>query len=447
MLQSIKKEAKTMLQIGMPLVIGQLGMVAMGVADVIQVGSIPNKGAVSVAAAGVINTLYYSFAIVGIIAIAVVAPMISKAQAEKDTTKIQNLYCAVLKVAFYLGIATFLVNLIPIYFLEAFGQDPEVTVLAKPFGVLIALSAIPTYYFLAIRQLSDGFSKTQLAMKVAVIALFMNIGLNYLLINGHWGFPALGLLGSGFATLFSRTFMMVAMWLVVHKNAEFKPFLKKNTEVKDNLVPYILKIGLPAGLQGFFEIGVFAAALIIVGWHGTYQQAAHLIAMSMCSVTYMMVTGIASASGIRVGHFWGLHDRAGIQMAGKVALGLSGGFMFLVATLFIVFTQWFVGLYTNDVNVISVAIQLLIIGGLFQISDGLQATALGLLRGIADVNVPTFITIFSYWIIGLPIGYVLGEVYDMNAAGVWIGLTAGLTASALLLNRRFYRLVKRMNME
>ena len=119
MLKSLITEAKTMLQIGMPLVIGQLGMVAMGVADVIQVGSIPNKGAVSVAAAGVINTLYYSFAIVGIIAIAVVAPMISKAQAEKDVSKIQNLYRAVLQVSLLLGIAIFLANLVPLYFLDS----------------------------------------------------------------------------------------------------------------------------------------------------------------------------------------------------------------------------------------------------------------------------------------------------------------------------------------
>jgi multidrug resistance protein, MATE family len=313
-----------------------------------------------------------------------------------------------------------------------------VIALAKPFSYLVSISALPMFFFLAIRQLSDGFERTRLAMIVTISALFLNIVLNYLLI------PRWGLMGTGIATLSSRIYMALALWLAIYQQVEFIPFLKKTKEVKANLVGSILKIGLPAGLQGFFEVAVFAAAVIIIGWYSKYQQAAHLIAINMCSVTYMMVTGLAAAGGIRVGHFWGLKDFKNMRIAGNMALGLAGGFMFFCAALFIIFNQWFVGLYTDDVNVVPIAIELLIIGGVFQISDGLQATALGLLRGGSDVNIPTVITLFAYWVVGLPVGYLLGSYYGLQASGVWIGLTAGLTASALLLNWRFYRLLGRM---
>lgn len=444
-IESYKNEAKTMLQIGMPIVIGQLGLVAMGVADTIQVGMIPQKGAASVAAAGIANNLFFTIAVIGLIALGVVAPMVSKAQAENDGLKINILYRSTLRVALLLGIVTCIITCIITYFFDRFGQDADVTELAKPFSYLISLSAIPMFFFLAIRQLSDGFSKTRVAMIVTLSALFLNIILNYVFINGWWFFPRLGLTGTGIATLLSRTYMMIAMWFAIHRDADLVPFLKKAEHQKANLVRHILKIGLPSGLQGFFEVGVFAAAVILIGWYGKYQQSAHVIALNMCSVTYMMVTGIAAASGIRVGHFWGLHDRNGIRVAGNTALGISGSFMFLCAVLFFIFHKWFVGLYTDDVNVVPIAIELLIIGGFFQISDGLQATALGLLRGVSDVNLPTVITLFAYWGFGLPIGYLLGSYYGFKASGMWIGLTAGLTASALLLNWRFYRLIRRMN--
>ena len=206
----------------------------------------------------------------------------------------------------------------------------------------------------------------------------------------------------------------------------------------------ILKIGLPAGLQGFFEVAVFAAAVVIIGWNGKFQQAAHMIAINMCSITYMMASGIAAAGGIRVGHFWGLRDRQLMRLSGNTALYLASGFMFLTAMLFFLLNKQLVGLYTTDPNVVPIAVELLIIGGIFQLSDGLQVTALGILRGIADVNVPTVITLFAYWGVGLPVGYLLGFTFDMKAAGVWLGLTAGLTASAVLLNMRFYRLIRRL---
>jgi multidrug resistance protein, MATE family len=309
---------------------------------------------------------------------------------------------------------------------------------------LMSVSMIPLLLFVALRQLSDGLGRTKMAMVITISAVFLNILLNYFLINGIGFFPRLELIGSGIATSISRIYMATALWILIHREPEFKAYTLKTTENFLPSIKKIIKIGIPAGLQGFFEVGVFSMAVVIIGWYGKYQQAAHMIAINMCSVTYMMVTGIASAGGIRVGHFWGLKDRKQMVVAGNTALGISGSFMALCATIFFVFPQFLIGLYTSDANVVPAATILLLIGGIFQLSDGLQATALGILRGIADVNFPTLITLFAYWVVGLPIGYFLGNYYDLKAAGVWIGLTAGLTASAILLCWRFFKMVRKV---
>jgi MATE family multidrug resistance protein len=443
-INQFKTEAKETLRVGMPIVISQLGIVAMGVADTIQVGGIPGKGAVSVAAAGVANSVYFAIAIIGLIALGVIAPMVSKAEAEGDKPEINRLYQATIRVALIAASFTLIINTLTIFGLAIFKQDPEVTALAIPYGYIVAISVFPLFLFTGIRQLSDGLSHTRLAMIVTLTALLLNILLNHVLIHGVWIFPKWGLFGGGVATLLSRIYMAVALWVLILKDKNISPYLASVKEPLGNLIKHIFKVGIPAGFQGFFEVAVFVGAAIIIGWYGKYQQAAHFIAINMCSVTYMMMTGISAAGGIRVGHFWGLRDKGSMLTAGNTALGLAGSFMLCCAIIFVLFTQWLVGLYTTEGEVVPIAITLTIIGGFFQISDGLQVTALGILRGIADVNIPTVITLIAYWGIGLPIGYVLSYQFDLKAAGIWIGLTAGLTASAIMLCWRFYRMIKKM---
>ena len=443
--KAYKKEASEMVRIGMPIVVSQLGLIAMGVADTIQVGNIEGKSAVSVAAAGLSNSLIFSIAIIALLALGVVAPMISKAEAENDSAEITLLLKATKRVAIILGTITVILCYIMGYFLDRLGQDLEVVALAQPYNRLIALSIFPMLIFVGLRQLSDGLGKTQLAMAVTLSALIINIVLNWIFINGIGFIPRLELIGAGVATVISRVYMAIALWWLISRDSKFTPYLLPIQGDIKHLIKKILKIGLPSGMQGFFEVAVFAGAVLIIGWYGKYQQAAHQIAINLCSVTYMMVTGIAAAGGIRVGHFWGLHDKRQIIISGNSALLLGGSFMACCAIIFLIFHDFLIGLYTEDAQVVPYATTLLFIGAIFQLSDGLQATALGILRGIADVNVPTGITLFAYWGVGLPTGYFLAEYYGLAAGGVWIGLTAGLTASAILLCWRFYTIVKRMD--
>ena len=445
--QDFRAEAKELFNIGLPIIIGQLGIMAMGVADTIQVGMIAEKGAAAVSASGLSNTFYFLIAIFGLVGLGVIAPMIAKADAEEKTEEVKQLFWAGIRVAIYLGAVIWLIIFSMGVVFDMLKQDAEVVALAKPYNTAVSFSIFPLFLFMALRQLSDGLGFTQLAMKVTVSAFFLNVLLNWLFINGIWFFPRLELLGAGIATLLSRIYMFFALLFLMQKQDVFKEKMQKTTENIQELVKKVLKIGLPAGFQGFFEIGVFSAAVVIIGWYGKQQQAAHFIAINMCSVTYMMVTGIASAGGIRVGHFWGLQDRAKMIGTGSTALWLAGGFMAICATVFIFAPTFMVNFYTTDTNVVSIAVSLLIIGGFFQLSDGLQATSLGILRGVSDVNIPTVITLFAYWVVGLPLGYYLGEYWDLKAVGVWLGLTAGLTASALLLSWRFFWVTKRMNFQ
>jgi multidrug resistance protein, MATE family len=443
-LKKYKTEAYEMLRLSSPIIISQLGIVGMGVADTIQVGQIEGRSAISVAASGLSNSLFFTIAVIGMLALGVVAPMVSKAEAEENRSEINHLFNAAIRVALILGLITLVLCFFLTIFFQFMGQDPDVIALAKPYTYVITMSVIPMFLFVGLRQLSDGLGKTQLAMYVTLSALLLNIFLNWLLINGIGFLPRLELLGAGIATLLSRLFMASALFFLIKNEAIFKPYLVKTKANLDNLVKKIIKIGVSAGLQGFFEVAVFAGAVVIIGWYGKYQQAAHQIAISMCSVTYMMVTGISAAGGIRVGHFWGLKDRKMIILSGTTALLMAGGFMALCAAIFFIFYNPLIALYTTDATVVPTAISLLIIGGFFQLSDGLQVTALGILRGITDVNIPTGITLFAYWVVGLPTGLLLAQFYKLEAAGVWIGLTAGLTTSAVLLCWRFYGMVKKM---
>jgi multidrug resistance protein, MATE family len=433
-----KQEISQLFQLGLPIIISQLGTVAMGMADIIQLGQISGKSADAVAAAGISNVLLFTIAVVGVLALGVVAPMISKAVAAEKFDEVGNLYKAGLRVAWYLAPATALIGFGLGFCLPFLNQDPNVVLLAQPFNHLVAFSMIPMFLFNAFRQLTDGLGNTRVGMTVTLTGLGLNILLNTLLI------PHLELVGAGIATLISRVYMAVAMWVIIRQNDDFKRFTNYS---KSNIKPFVRQIfqtGLPSGLQGFLEVAVFGAAILLIGWYGKYQQAAHQIALNICNVSYMIVTGVAAAGGIRVGHFWGLKNRAAMHCSGTTAFALATGVMACSSLLFHLIPTQLVHLYTTDAHVVSVTVELLFIGSLFQLSDGIQATALGVLRGLSDVHHPTLFSLLAYWVVGLPLGWFLADAFGMESKGIWIGLTVSLTMLAFLLGQRFYAKLKEM---
>jgi MATE family multidrug resistance protein len=245
--------------------------------------------------------------------------------------------------------------------------------------------------------------------------------------------------GAGWATFASRVFMALALMAFVMNNKSFKRYDVSFhfKSINKKVIKKILSLGLPSGLQYFFEVGAFSFAVIMVGWLGTNQLAAHQIAISLASISFMVMLGISVAGSIRVGNAVGMKDIEETRRAGFTAQILGAAIMLVSGLVFIIFRNFLPTLYVSDEVVISYASSLLIIAALFQISDGVQAIGIGILRGLTDVKIPTAITFIAYWIVGLPVGYLLGFNFELGVQGVWIGLLLGLTTSAILLTLRF----------
>lgn len=439
-----QEEIKKTFMLALPIVIAQLGVVLMGVTDNIMVGRYIGK--IGLGASGIANSMSFLIASIGMGGLSVVAPLISKAKAERKVSEINRLYRAGIKVSLWFSLILGLVGFLCIYYFEIFQQSPEINRQATSFMAIIIISNAFMFVFVAAKQLSDGLSRTYVAMLITILGLVLNLVFNIILINGYLGFPKMGLNGSAASTLITRILMMLAMLAYLYNTKTFNKYLQeKYKSLKTNdLVLYIFKIGVPSGLQFFFEIAAFSLAVIMMGWLGENQLAAHQIAINVASTTYMMASGLGIAGGIRVGEGRGLKNINKIRFSGNVALLLVIIFMAAMMILILVFNRFFVELYIADDEVIAIAMKLMIVAAVFQLSDGIQVVSLGVLRGITDVNIPTWITMFAYWGLSLPLGYFLAFTLKMDAIGIWFGLLAGLTASAILLTLRFYYLIKKM---
>lgn len=429
------------LKLSWPIIIGQLGIVLMGVADTLMIGKID---ATNLAAAGLANAIYYLITILGMGTLMAVSPLIAKAKAENNLEECINFFKASILVALSLFGLIFFVNMLLSNHLDWFKQDENVIPLAKKFLTLLNYSTLPLLLFLAIKQFSDGLSITQPAAVITVIALFINVLINYVFIYGNWGMPALGLVAAGWATIIARVFMLVAMLIYVLSHKQYKPYLiKTQAKIKTQYLA-ILKVGLPSGFQYFFEVGAFATAAIIIGWIGKSEQAAHTLALNLASLTYMVATGISAGTGIAVGDAFGRKNRKDTVYAGKAGIWLGGIFMGFCAIIFTVFNHLIVNISVNDLEVQVITASLLYIAAMFQLSDGVQAVSLGALRGLSDTKIPTLVTIIAYWVIGIPIGYYMAFNLNFGLYGIWYGLSIGLTFSAILLSIRFIKEAKTM---
>jgi MATE family multidrug resistance protein len=276
-------------------------------------------------------------------------------------------------------------------------------------------------------------------MVVTLLANIVNVIVNWLLIFGNLGFPRLELNGAGWATFSSRIFMALVMIVYANYSSRYIHYnlSLKIKAVEKEVVKKILRLGLPSGFQYFFEVGAFSFAVVMVGWLGARPLAAHQIAINLASISFMAVTGISAAGGIRVGNAVGRSNINETRRAGFSAVFLGVSVMFCAGLIFILFRDFLPTLYISENEVINIASNLLVIAAIFQIFDGTQAVGIGILRGLTDVKIPTAITFISYWIISLPIGYILGFTLKLGVQGVWIGLLIGLASSALMLMLRF----------
>ena len=435
-MQTIKHHIKNTVKLAYPIIIGQLGIIMMGVVDSVMVGEV---GAVPLAGASLGNSLFILIFIIGLGVAMTVTPLIAILVGANRFPECGVYFRQSLIVNIILGLILMFITFICSDFFEHFNQPPEVAAQATSYAKIIALSILPAMLFHTYKQFIEGFSVMKPAMIIAITANLINVFANWVLIYGNLGMPALGLDGAGWATFSSRVFMAFVIMIYVRNNNYFKQFdisfHFKN--VNFPVIKKIISVGLPSGFQYFFEVGAFSFAVIMVGWLGTKQLAAHQIAINLASISFMAVLGISAAGGIRVGNAVGQQDIKEIRRAGFTAIFLGTAIMATAGLIFISFNKFLPTLYIDDPRVISYASSLLIIAALFQLSDGVQGVGIGILRGLTDVRIPTVITFVAYWVIGLPVAYLLGFILDFGVQGVWVGLLTGLTASATMLTLRF----------
>lgn len=452
MWRAYTKEFKYNWHLAAPVILGMLGHVLVGFVDNIMVGRL---GSAELAAVSLGNSFFFVAMALGIGFSTAITPLVAESDSEQNFIKGKSTFKHGLILCSVMSLLLFVFILLAKPLLYLMDQPNEVVVLALPYLDIIAISLVPLIIFQAFKQFSDGLSLTKYPMYATVIANLINIFINYILIFGKWGFPKMGVVGAGVGTLISRLVMLFLLWFFLKQLKKTKVYLEKiQFLVLDSIMlKKIIGLGLPSALQMFFEIGVFTAAIWLSGTLGKNAQAANQIALNLSSMTYMIAVGLGVAATIRVGNQKGLNQAVELRRIAKSVFLMGLIFATLFAALFMVFHELLPRFYLDlddainfkDNNeVIDLAAQLLIIAGLFQISDSIQVVFLGALRGLQDVKIPTLITFSAYWIVGFPLSYYLGNSVRYGSVGIWMGLLAGLTAASVFLYLRFDYLSKKL---
>lgn len=436
-MKTTKEHIKRTFILAYPVIIGQLGFIMMGVVDSVMVGEI---GAVPLAGASLGNSIFFLIFIIGLGVAMSVTPLVAILVGAQRFSECGIYFRQSLIVNVALGLILMTIIIFISDLFEVLNQPPEVAIQASSYTKIIALSILPSMIYHSYKQFIEGFSIMKPAMIITITANLINAFTNWVFIYGNLGMPELGLDGAGWATFASRLFMALTIAVYVMNKNDFKKY-DVNFHFRNINIPVIKKIlsvGLPSGFQYFFEVGAFTFAVMMIGWLGTNQLAAHQIAINLASISFMAVLGISAAGSIRVGNAVGRKDIIEVRKAGFTAIMLGASIMFTAGIIFISLRNFLPSLYIDNQDVISIASSLLIIAALFQVSDGTQAVGIGILRGLTDVKIPTLITFIAYWVFALPLGYLLGFTFDYGVQGVWVGLLTGLTASAVMLTFRFH---------
>lgn len=431
-----KAEILNTFKLAYPVIIGQLGIIMMGVVDSMMVGQL---GPIPLAAASLGNSLIFIILIIGIGSSIVVSPLVAILVGAKRYDECGIYFRQSLFVNILMSFMMIMIILVGVNFIYLLNQPDEIIELTITYMVIVGLSAFPLMVYQTYKQFIEGLSVMKPAMVISLLANIINVFANWILIFGKFGFPELGIAGAAWATFASRVFMALAMMFYVMINSRFKQydvnFHFRGLDFK--VIKKIVSLGLPSGFQYFFEVGAFSFAVIMIGWIGANELAAHQIAINLASISFMAVLGISQAASIRVGNAMGEQSIYKIRKAGFTGIFLGASTMFLAGVTFIILNEFLPTLYISDKNVIEIASRLIIIAALFQLSDGTQAVGIGILRGLTDVKGPTIITFIAYWVISLPIAYMLAFNFNLGVDGVWYGLLIGLTASAIMLTARF----------
>lgn len=437
--EHIIQEARKLLSIGSPIIATQLLRMGLNFTDTVMAGQL---SATDLAGVAIGNAIYMPITIFCMGTLIAINPVVSQLLGKRNFDEIGKNARQMFWLILGLSIPTFILLWNLDIIMHLVGVTPEIIPLADGYLKAISWGVLPFFIYAGVRFFSEGLSVTRPAMYIAILSLFLNVGANYVLMYGKLGFPELGAIGAGYATSVINVFGAIVF---VAFTASFKPFKRfhifaRTTGPEWKYIRDLLKIGLPNGASSTMEVLLFATVSLLMGTLSVKAAAAHQIAINIAATMFMIPFGLSIAITQRVGFSLGQGSMEKARFRGFVGIVSCALIMCCTAILLFTAPEFIVSIYTNDPEVSQLAVSLLFMAAIFQISDGLQVGGFGALRGLKDTRVPMVVNFIAYWIIGFPVGYLLGLKLGFGPEGLWTGLICGLSVAALLHNLRFHKL-------
>ena len=431
------------LRLALPVVLSQVGQVVVQLADNAMVGRL---GALPLAAVSFGGAVFVIFMFWGTGLSLGLTPLVGEAYVRKEYRSAAAFFRHSLVLYTGVGILLFLLLVLLGAFMDRMGQEPEVVELARPYFYCLAWSIVPFMVYTVFKQFLEGIGNTRTGMAVVLASNVINIGLNWVLIYGKLGFPAMGATGAGLATLIARVCMPLFMVCYCIGNRTMRRYVRLCSAAGYAWwwMRRLLVVGLPISMQMVTEVSAFALSSIMMGWIGATELAAYQIVITFGNLAFMMMVGVSTATTILVSHEYGAGRIGSMKRTVSASIHLGLAFNFLTMLAFIVFRSRIPLLFNDDAAVVAVAAQLFVLAGVYQFPDGLQVVLVGALRGMQDVRSVMRYAFVSYLLVNLPVGYLCAFPLGMGASGLWIGFIFGLSVAAVLYLRRYRMLVRRL---
>ena len=438
----MRREIRSIISLALPVVIAEVGWLAMQIVDIGMVGRL---GPEAIGAVGVGSALFMVLGVLGMGLLLGLDPLVAQAFGARRTAECERWLKHGLLLAVVVTVPLTVASLAGLRFLDVWGFDPRVLGQASAYLQIITWSMLPLLVYAALRRYLQAINIVRPIMVVLITANVINAIANWMLVFGNWGAPALGVEGAGWATCISRTYMVAALGVVVFTRATRLPRLwAADTRFEWDRMRRLLVLGWPAAVQTTLEFGVFAAVTVLAGRLEPQTLAAHQIVANLAGLTFMVPLGISAAGGVRVGQAVGRRDAVGARRAGWLALGLGVTFMSVAAATFVTMPGPILRLFTADTSVLETGVVLLQLAALFQLFDGVQVVATGVLRGLGDTRTAMLSNLAGHWVVGLPVGYALCFRWGMGVVGLWVGLSLGLILVEVVLVPVWHRRVREL---
>ncbi|MDX8347655.1 MATE family efflux transporter [Cognatiyoonia sp. IB215446] len=438
--QTYQDHTRAIWKLGTPLILSNLAMFAIHITDTIMLGW---YDVTALAASTIASTMFFIVFIVGAGFAQAVTPMVAAAAEEGDERQVRRVTRMGLWLSLFYGAAVTL----PFFWAEdiliAIGQDPDVAALAHLYLQIVIWQMIPALIVMTMKSFLAALEHAAIILWATIGAAVVNVFVNYALIFGNWGAPELGIEGAAIASLtVNLVTVAILIGYTLWKLPQFELFRNFWRSDRDILAS-VYRLGWPIGLTSLAEGGLFSASAVMMGWIGALELAAHGIAIQLASMAFMVHIGFSQAATVRAGRALGRRDEMSLRKGGATAMTMSALYAVVTSALFLVFPDVLVGLFVDPTDpdrdaLVRIGASFVIVAALFQLVDGLQVMALGLLRGVQDTAVPMVMATISYWIIGMPVSYILAFTLGLGGVGLWLGLVVGLAFAGALLSWRFW---------